>query len=202
MKIVIASHNKKKLAEFRTLFNEIMPGAAEILCPSDVGIMQEPEENGSTFEENAYIKAASIASQGYIALADDSGLEVDALGGAPGVHSARYSGGGDADNNSKLLSELDKISYEERTARFICAVACVFPDRDDYITVRGTCEGKILYSPRGINGFGYDPLFYYEPLQKTFAEMTSDEKNAVSHRGAAFRALADILPSVLNGYAP
>lgn len=201
MKIVLVSHNKKKLSELRALFNKITPDKVEILCSSDIGFTEDVDECGTTFEENAYIKAKAIASLGYIAIADDSGLEVDALGGAPGIYSARYSGGSDADNNAKLLRKLDRVPPEKRTARFVCVIVCVFPDRDDYITVRGNCEGIILDSPEGDKGFGYDPLFYYEPLKKSFACLSSDEKNAVSHRGAAMRALAEALSPVFDDSA-
>ena len=202
MKIILASHNKKKLSEMRSLLKEITSGDAEILSPADIGCYIETDETGKTFEENAYIKAKAIASLGYIAIADDSGLEVDALSGAPGVYSARYSGGSDIENNIKLLSELNDIPFEKRTARFICVIVCVFPDCDGYLTVRGSCEGFILNSAKGDGGFGYDPLFYYKPLGKSFAELSPDEKNAVSHRGAAMRALAEELPEALNRYAP
>lgn len=201
MKIVLASHNKKKLSELRSLLKEITSDEVDILGPFDIGFYDEIEENGKTFEENAYIKAKAIASLGYITIADDSGLEVDALNGAPGIHSARYSGGSDIDNNAKLLSELVCIPYEKRTARFVCVIVCVFPDCDDYITVCGSCEGIILNSARGDGGFGYDPLFYYEPLGKSFSELSSEEKNAVSHRGTAMCALVKALSPVINKYA-
>ncbi len=201
MKIVLASHNKAKLSELRSLLKDITSEDVNILSPSDIGFFDEVEENGKTFEENAYIKAKAIASLGYIAIADDSGLEVDALNNAPGIHSARYSGGSDIDNNAKLLSELAGIPFEKRTARFVCVIVCVFPDCDDYISVCGSCEGIILNTARGDGGFGYDPLFYYEPLGKSFSELSSEEKNAVSHRGIAMRALASALLPILNRYA-
>lgn len=200
MKIVVASHNKKKLSELRSLLKEITSDEADILSLSDIGYYDEIEEDGKTFEENAYIKAKAIASLGYITIADDSGLQVDALNGAPGIYSARYSGGSDHDNNAKLLSELACIPFEKRTARFVCVIVCVFPDCDDYITVSGSCEGIILNSARGVGGFGYDPLFYYEPLRKSFSELSTDEKSAVSHRGNAMRALAKALLPVINRY--
>jgi len=201
MKIVLASHNKAKLSELRSLLKDITSEDVNILSPSDIGFFDEVEENGKTFEENAYIKAKAIASLGYIAIADDSGLEVDALNNAPGIHSARYSGGSDSDNNAKLLSELAGIPFEKRTARFVCVIVCVFPDCDDYISVCGSCEGIILNTARGDGGFGYDPLFYYEPLGKSFSELSSEEKNAVSHRGIAMRALASALLPLINRYA-
>ncbi|MHB1154950.1 MAG: XTP/dITP diphosphatase [Eubacteriales bacterium] len=201
MKIVLASHNKAKLSELRSLLKDITSEDVNILSPSDIGFFDEVEETGKTFEENAYIKAKAIASLGYIAIADDSGLEVDALNNAPGIHSARYSGGSDTDNNAKLLRELAGIPFEKRTARFVCVIVCVFPDCDDYISVCGSCTGKILNSARGDDGFGYDPLFYYEPLGKSFSELSSEEKNAVSHRGIAMRALASALLPILNRYA-
>ncbi|MDD4773455.1 MAG: RdgB/HAM1 family non-canonical purine NTP pyrophosphatase [Eubacteriales bacterium] len=202
MKIVLASHNKKKQREMCTLLKESACCDIDLLSPADIGFLDEPEENGKTFEENALIKAKAIVSRGYIAIADDSGLEVDALYGAPGIHSSRYSGGNDADNNAKLLRELAFIPFEKRTARFICVMVCVFPGSEDFITVRGSCEGIILNTARGDGGFGYDPLFYYEPLKRTFAELSDGEKNTVSHRGMAMRALARALPAELNSHVP
>jgi len=190
MKIVLASQNKKKLAEMRALMSEFCGDKAEVLSPSDIGYSDEPEENGSTFEENALIKARALAALGYYAAADDSGLCVDALNGQPGIYSARWSGGNDSDNNKKLLAELDGVAEEKRGAAFVSCAVFVSPDGDEIIS-RGECRGKILFEARGEGGFGYDPLFWYEPFEKSFAELTSEEKNAISHRGIAVRSLAE-----------
>ena len=161
----------------------------EILSLSDVGLEGEIEENGSDFEANALIKASFAAQSGYIGLGDDSGLCVDALNGAPGIYSARYSGEGanDAKNNEKLLHELGGKS--DRRAKFVCCIACVFPNGEK-VVVRGETQGEILESANGAGGFGYDPLFYVPELKKTYAEMSAQEKNAISHRGRAIELLA------------
>ena len=160
----------------------------EILSLDDVGIFGEIEENGTTYLENAMIKAKVAASSGYIGMGDDSGLSVRALGGAPGVYSARYSGGDYAANNALLLKNLEGES--DRFAEFVCTIACVFPDGREPIAVEGRTQGVILEELRGSEGFGYDPLFYYEPFGKTYAELTYDEKNSISHRCKAIEALA------------
>ena len=190
--IVLASRNKKKIKELQTLLGEYIEGI-EILSLDDVGIYGEIEENGESFEENALIKASAAAKSGYIGVGDDSGLAVDALGGAPGIYSARYSGehGDDAANNELLLKNLEGV--EERSARFVSAIACVFPDGSEPICVRGTAEGEILRDYRGQGGFGYDPLFYFPSLEKTFGELTAEEKNKVSHRSVAIKRLAEAL---------
>ena len=190
MKIVLASRNRKKIRELETFLSEISSDI-NVLSLDDIGFHDEIVEDGRTFAENSRIKALVPAKLGYIGVADDSGLEVDALGGEPGVYSARYSGEGATDekNNRKLLAALENIPDEKRAARFRTVVTCVFPDGRE-IQVDGVCEGRILREPRGNDGFGYDPLFYYEPLKKTFAELTSDEKNSVSHRGRAMRRFA------------
>ncbi len=190
MKIVLASRNTHKIAELRILLARLTGRDFELLSLDDIGYTDEIDENGSTFEENAQIKAGVPAALGYIGIADDSGLSVDALGGAPGIYSARYAGEPcDHDkNNAKLLSELAGVPDEKRTAKFVSVVAAVAPD-GDRLVVRGDCHGKILTEPRGNTGFGYDPLFFYEPLSKTFAEL-GDEKNAISHRAIAMEAFA------------
>ncbi|MBO5682954.1 MAG: RdgB/HAM1 family non-canonical purine NTP pyrophosphatase [Clostridia bacterium] len=192
MKIVLASRNKKKIKELQALLGEYIEGI-EILSLDDVGIYTEIEENGESFEENALIKASAAATSGYIGVGDDSGLAVDALGGAPGIYSARYSGehGDDAANNELLLRNLEGV--EQRSARFVSAIACVFPDGSEPICVRGTAEGEILKDYRGQGGFGYDPLFYFPSLDKTFGELTAEEKNKVSHRSVAIKLLAEAL---------
>ena len=198
MKIVLASRNKKKIGELRTILSEYIEGI-EILSLDDVGIYGEIEEDGDTFEQNALIKARVAATSGYIGVGDDSGLCVDALGGAPGVYSARYAGdhGDDEANNDLLLKNLEDKS--DKTARFVCCIACIFPESYGYepIVVRGEVEGEIISQRRGEGGFGYDPLFYFPQFDKTLAEVTPEQKNSVSHRGNAIKALAKEL-SKLN----
>ena len=191
MKILLASHNKNKIAELEALLKTVCADA-EVVSLADVGFTDEIIEDGTTFEENALIKARTGARLGYITVADDSGLMVDALGGAPGVYSARYAGedGNTEKNNAKLLAALQGVPQDKRTAHFVSVVACVFPDGREDIVVRGECPGEILTSPRGKTGFGYDPLFWYAPFGKTYAEMTAEEKNSISHRGVAMQAFA------------
>ena len=188
MKIVLASRNKHKISELQALLGKYIEGV-EILSLDDVGIMGEIVEDGNSFSENAMIKARAAATSGYIGIGDDSGLEVDALGGAPGIFSARYSGehGDDAANNALLLKNLEGVT--DRSARFVCALACVFPNGEE-ICVLGTAEGEMLTEHRGKGGFGYDPLFYFPPLKKTFGELSAEEKNKHSHRSNAIELLA------------
>ena len=196
MKIVLASRNTKKIKELRALLSEFVADI-EILSLDDVGIYGEIEENGETFEENAFIKAHTAAKSGYIGVGDDSGLVVNALGGAPGVYSARYAGehGDDAANNALLLQNLS--SYSDKSAKFVSVIACVFPDKlDQGHYFLGETEGIIIDEYRGEGGFGYDPLFYYEPMQKTYAEMSAEEKNSISHRGKAVRLLGEMLSKI------
>lgn len=197
LKFVLASRNKKKIRELETFLAGI-PSDKVILSLDDIGYHDEIVEDGKTFAENSLIKASVPAKLGYIGVADDSGLEVDALNGAPGVYSARYSGEGATDekNNAKLLSELEDVSDDKRAARFRTVVTCAFPD-GTYFQVDGCCEGRILMAPEGSGGFGYDPLFWYAPFEKTFASLTPEEKNAVSHRGKAMRKFAEELPGEL-----
>ena len=195
---VIATNNVHKLQEIRDILEN---DRRKFVSMKEAGIATDPEETGTTFEENALIKArtAMAASGNHIAaIADDSGLEVDALGGAPGVFSARYAGGhGDDDANNRLLLEnLKDVPLEKRTARYVAAIACVLPNGESF-TVRGTCEGKILFAGEGEGGFGYDPFFYTEEYGKTMASITPEEKNAISHRGKALRLLADKLSQML-----
>jgi XTP/dITP diphosphohydrolase len=166
-----------------------------VLSLDDIGYFDDIEENGTTFEENAIAKASVPAGLGYIGIADDSGLCVEALNGAPGIFSARYSGGDDEDNNDLLLSELEGKS--NRDAKYVCAMACVFPDHKSDFVVRGECHGKILKKRQGQGGFGYDPLFYFEEFGKTFAEIDLAQKNEVSHRSKAIKLFADELKKVL-----
>ncbi len=197
MKIVLASRNKKKKAELQTLLSQHID-SIEILSLDDVGIYGEIEEDGVTFEENALIKARAAAESGYIGVGDDSGLEVDALGGEPGVYSARYAGehGDDEANNDLLLKNLE--NKDDRSARFVCCIACVFPEKYgiEPIVVRGYVEGEILKERQGDGGFGYDPLFYFKEFGKTLAQVSPDEKNSVSHRANAIRSFAEKLKTL------
>ena len=185
---VLATNNPGKLREMRALLED---GSRVILSQEQAGISTAPEETGSSFEENARIKArAACEASGLPAIADDSGLEVDALGGAPGIHSARYAAPGQ--RKSKLLRSLQDVPDALRTARFVSAVACVFPDGRELV-VRGECEGFITRECRGSGGFGYDPLFYVPACGKTFAEMSDEEKNSVSHRARGMQSFASEL---------
>ena len=195
MEIVLATHNKNKVKEIQGVLSDIFDGC-EVLTATEVGVTDDIVEDGETFEENAMIKARAVWKEGRIAISDDSGLCVNALGGAPGIYSARYAGepSDTPKNNAKLLSELkDKA---DRSAYFVCAIACILPNGDSF-TVRGTANGVILENAKGSEGFGYDPLFLYEPLGKTFAELTKEEKHEISHRGNALRMLADELKTRL-----
>ena len=191
MKLVLASDNKNKLREFRTLFENF---GVELISKAESGFTEEVEETGETFAENARIKAEAVMrATGLAAIADDSGLCVDALGGAPGVHSARYTGNhddSDADRYNLLLRNLG--GRDDRAARFVCSLCCAFPN-GDVLTAEGTCEGTILSAPRGENGFGYDPIFYLPEYGCTSAELSGEEKNKISHRGKALRAIKDEL---------
>lgn len=186
MELIIATHNKNKVREFQ-----------RILAPLDVKVsaakLPEVDETGKTFAENAYIKATSACrATGMAAVADDSGLSVDALGGAPGVYSARYAGDGatDEDRINKLLQNLKNVPVNSRTAKFVCSICCVFPNGDK-ITAQGECSGKIAFEPRGSDGFGYDPVFLVG--DSTFSEISGEEKDKISHRGKALRIFAEKL---------
>ena len=185
MRFILASNNKGKLREMKAILSEF---GADVLSQSEAGLILEAEETGATFEENALIKArAACKALNEPAIADDSGLAVEALGGAPGVYSARY--GGEACQNDTervhlLLKNLE--SEENRNASFVSCIACVFPN-GDVITARGECEGVIALAPRGERGFGYDPVFEIPAIGKTMAELSDVEKNAVSHRGRALK---------------
>ncbi len=198
MKIVLASRNKHKIGELEALLRKYIPDI-EMLSLDDIGFEGDIVEDGETFEDNAFIKAFTVAKLGYIGVGDDSGLSVKALGGAPGIYSARYAGEhGDTEANNKLL--LKNLENEDnRSAEFVCTIACVFPeDVNKGYFFRGATEGKIIDEYRGSGGFGYDPIFYYEPLQKTFAELTAQEKNAISHRGKAIELFANGLKKIMN----
>lgn len=193
MKIVLASRNKKKIGELQTLLAKYL-SEVEVLSLDDIGFEGDIVEDGEGFYDNAYIKASTVAKLGYIGVGDDSGLCVDALDGAPGVYSARYAGehGDDAANNALLLKNL--ANKKDRSAQFVCAIACVFPEDASRAHIfRGTVEGKIIDEYRGEGGFGYDPLFYYEPFGKTLAEMSAEEKNSISHRGKAIEHFAEFM---------
>lgn len=189
-KIVLATNNAHKVGEFEKLFFYHLGKEVKIYTLKEIGFEGDIVENGRTFSENALIKASAVAGEGIVAIADDSGLCVDALDGAPGIYSARYAGtGNDRDNNNKLLDELKGVSY--RDASFVCALACIFPESSgiDPFVCKGVCRGEILLSERGKGGFGYDPLFWVDSKGKTFAELTGDEKNVISHRGDAVNVL-------------
>lgn len=194
MKIIIATHNKHKLTEMARILE---PMGYEVVTDRDIGIeLTDVEENGLTFLDNARIKSESgCRESGLICIADDSGLCVDALDGEPGVYSARYAGthGDDEANNKKLLDNLKNVPDEKRTAHFECAICVSFPDGSE-ITAKGRCEGKIGYEKRGSNGFGYDPLFMVG--DKSFAELSAEEKDAISHRGNALKALKEKMTNV------
>ena len=194
--VVIATKNKGKAKDFEALFN---PLGYEVVTMFDVAPDMEIEETGTTFEENAILKAETLSKAlGTLVIADDSGLAIDALGGEPGVYSARYAGDHDDEANIvKVLEKLQGVADKDRTARFCCALAIAGPEIETY-TVFGTCEGVILHEKRGTNGFGYDPIFFVPELGRTMAELSPEEKGAISHRGNAIRKLADQLPTLLK----
>ena len=188
MEIVLATRNNKKVEEIKRITEGM---AVTIFTVDDFPGCPEVEEDGATFEENAVKKAVTVAQfTGKPALADDSGLEVNALNGAPGTHSARYSGHGanDRKNTEKLLSEMLFLVKSDRKARFVCSIALAMPD-EKVLTFNGYSEGSIGTEPKGANGFGYDPVFYPEGSDRTFAEMSAEEKDSLSHRGNAIRKL-------------
>ncbi|GAB4320954.1 MAG: XTP/dITP diphosphatase [Candidatus Zixiibacteriota bacterium] len=191
-RILLATHNRHKVAEIRAILSGL---PYEILDASAIDSPPDPEETGSTMEENAIIKAKAFYEvSGLWSLADDSGLEIDALGGDPGVRSARYAGPGCtfADNNRKVLRLMNGVPEYRRGARFRC-VAALAMGPDTVRLFEGTVEGRIIEEARGTEGFGYDPIFFSPELGHTFAEATPDEKNRISHRGRAFRAVAEYL---------
>ncbi len=198
MRIIFATGNKGKLREINDILKDLN---IPIVSLKDAGITSEPEETGVTFEENAVIKAKYAADmlkdEDAIFMADDSGLEVDALGGEPGVYSARYMGEDTpySIKNKNIIDRLDGIENDKRTARFVCAIAAVLPDGST-IATRGTIEGKIGYEERGANGFGYDPIFYLPDMSLSTAELSPDEKNKISHRGKALEAMKNKLKEI------
>ncbi len=192
MKLIAATNNAHKMEELRAILSAY---GVELLSMKDAGLSMEIEETGTTFEENAMIKAKAVFdATGLPAIGDDSGLEVDALHGAPGVYSARYAGEGasDMDRIHKLWRELGDTPDENLGAQFVCTVACIL-DQDTSFVVRGICRGKIIREVRGEGGFGYDPCFVVPEKGKTYSELTADEKNSVSHRGNALKAFVEEL---------
>lgn len=192
-KVILASRNKGKLEEIKAILQKF---GMETISRDDAGIPTfEVEETGNTFEENSLLKAQAIMDVAHvITIADDSGLEVDALSGAPGIYSARYAGENCTfeDNNRKLLQELEGVPEEQRGAAFVSVITMLFPDGEKLVA-RGECRGKILTELRGEEGFGYDPLFMPEGENRSFAEMTSEEKNRISHRAKSLQILEDMI---------
>ena len=197
MRLILASNNKNKLREFKQLVEGM---DIELLSQSEAGLHLDVEETGTTFEENAYLKAKAVTDElGCAAVADDSGLVVDALNGEPGVYSARYGPGHDASDADRYNYLLNKLGDEKnRSARFVCCICCTMPD-GTVLRSRGECEGEIMHGPKGSGGFGYDPVFKPDAVERGMAELTPDEKNAISHRGKALRAFAEELKRYYNG---
>lgn len=197
--IIFATGNEHKMVEIRMILSDL---GAEILSQKEAGIDVDVVEDGTTFEENALIKATKIAQeaakyeayQDAVVLADDSGLEIDYLGGEPGIYSARYMGEDTSYRikNQNLIDRLQGVPDEQRTARFVCAIAAAFPDGREMV-VRGTIEGRIGYEERGENGFGYDPIFYLPERGMSTAELSPEDKNSISHRGNALRKMKELL---------
>ncbi len=201
-KLVIASNNVGKIKEIKRVLNDIN---IEVVSLKDIGLDIDVEEDGLTFEDNAKKKSVEIYKElikkgesNFIVMSDDSGLEVEYLDWEPGVYSARYAGehGNDKKNNEKLLLKLKGVEYRNRKARFVCQLA-IINDKYEYRSVRGTVDGYILEEEKGNAGFGYDPLFFYEPLNKSFAELSIEEKNEISHRGIALKKLRTIIEELL-----
>ena len=194
MKAVLASNNKKKMVEMRAILGEL---GVEVLSQADVGVSIEPEENGTTFEENSRIKAVAIMeATGLPAIADDSGLCVDWLQGAPGIYSARYGGVATDEDRYRLLLENMRGALN-RAAHFHASIVCCFPNGDT-ITAEGDCFGTLAYAPSGEGGFGYDPIFFVPEKRKTFSQLTAEEKNEISHRGVALRDFAAKLENYMK----
>lgn len=195
-RFIAATRNRGKIEEIRQVLSGLQ---IDVIPTEEAGICNDIEETGGTFEENALIKARKVSGiTGQIVIADDSGLEVDFLDGAPGIYSSRFAGEGasDTEKNDKLLGLLKDVPFEKRTARFVCAIAVVFPDGKSF-TVRAECEGYIGFKPEGTNGFGYDPLFYVPEFGKTIAQMEPEVKNKISHRGKALELMVDKLKKQL-----
>ncbi|MFC2009163.1 XTP/dITP diphosphatase [Chloroflexota bacterium] len=196
-RLLIATANRGKVVEY----GELLAGIdCTLLSLADVGISGSIEESGTTYEENARLKAVECAARsGIVTLADDSGLEVDALGGEPGVFSARYAGDNatDSERVAYLLSKLEGVPESERRARFVCVIAIAFPD-GDVMYCHGECAGRIVTEPRGERGFGYDPAFFVPELGRTVAELSPDVKNEISHRGRAAAKARDVLGKLID----
>jgi XTP/dITP diphosphohydrolase len=196
-KLLLATNNEGKAREYKSLLSGV---PFELVTPAEVGITTDVEETGKSFEENARLKAATLAAEsGLLTLADDSGLEVDALGGEPGTLSARYAGenASDADRVRYLLSKMQGVPEEKRQARFVCVIAIATPDgKVEFCS--GECDGFIALKPRGNRGFGYDPIFYLPELDKTMAELPPEEKNQISHRGRAAAKAREVLQKLAN----
>lgn len=192
MKIVLASQNKHKLEEIQSILSRYH---MELILESELGLNVDVDETGTTFEENSYLKAKAVMeASGLPALADDSGLVVDALDGAPGIFSARYGGdacGSDRERLLLLLKNMQQVPEEKRTARFVCVITLLFPDGRKLVA-RGACEGVIAREPSGEDGFGYDPVFYVPSEGCTFAQMGASRKNAISHRANALKKFCEI----------
>ena len=196
MKFVLATHNPNKIREMGAILGQF---GVEVVSPKELGITVDVEETGTTFAENAMLKAKAICELAKLpAIADDSGLCVDALNGAPGVYSARY-GGPELDDVGRYKLLLENLRGQlDRRGKFVSAICCCFPNGDK-VEARGECPGTIAYAPKGEGGFGYDPVFFIPGLKKTFAELTTEEKNAISHRGNALNKFKTELENYLNG---
>ena len=195
MKFVLATHNPGKLKEMGDILARF---GVEVVSPKDLGITVDVEETGATFAENAMLKAKAICAAAKLpAIADDSGLCVDALNGGPGVYSARYGGEGLDDKGRYMLLLNSMRGQPTRAAHFACAIACVFPNGDE-LTAEGRCDGTIAFAPMGEGGFGYDPVFFVPELKKTFGQLTAEEKSALSHRGRALAVFVAKLETYLK----
>ena len=195
MKYVLATHNPGKLKEMGAILARF---GVEVVSPKDLGLTVDVEETGTTFAENAMLKAKAICAAAKLpAIADDSGLCVDALNGGPGVYSARYGGEGLDDKGRYMLLLNSLRGQSTRTAHFTCAIACAFPNGDT-LTAEGRCDGTIAYAPMGEGGFGYDPVFFVPELKKTFGQLTAEEKSAISHRGRALESFIGKLETYLK----
>lgn len=195
-KIIFASNNNGKIREVREILKDF---DVELMTMKEAGINLDIEENGTTFEENALIKARAVMElTGEITMADDSGLEVDYLDKAPGVYSARFMGHDTSYDikNKAIIDKLEGVSQDDRSARFVCVIATVFPDGKE-LTARGTMEGRIAYEPMGENGFGYDPIMYIPQYDRSSAQLTSEEKNKISHRGEALNKMKQMIEKYL-----
>ena len=194
MKLILASKNPKKMKEMNEILSEL---GISVCLQSEVGVDVDVEETGTTFEENSLLKAKAVMeASGLPAIADDSGLCVDALNGAPGVYSARY-GGESLDDVGRYRLLLENMRGMARGAKFVSVITCCFPN-GDVISSRGECPGTIAFAPQGEGGFGYDPVFFVPSLKKTFAQLTAEEKNAISHRGKALELFKTELENYMN----